>query len=162
MGERGFALTELITVMVILGILLAVATLDFSSMNRKARIERQTRELFSDLNQARVDSVFMKKRHKIVMQPNSYTFFRFSSADENRTTGGTVVQTRTVSYQMTKENGTSSIADRIFEFDIRGFTNDLDTIRINPAGTTAQVDCIVVHTGRTNLGKIENNACVLK
>ncbi len=161
-NRRGFSLVELIVVIAIIAILLTIVTLDFSSMNRKAQIERQTRELFSDLNKARLDSVFMKQRHKIVMQPNGYTFFRFSSADESRTTGGTVIQTRNVTYQMTKVNGTTSIADRIFEFDTRGFTNDLDTIRINPADTAAQVDCIVVHTARTNLGKIENNACVLK
>jgi len=95
------------------------------------------------------------------MQPKGYTFFRFSSLNESRITGGTPLFTKAVTYQMTKENG-ASIANRIFEFDIRGFTNDLDTIRVNPSGTSAQVDCIVVHNARTNLGKMENNACVLK
>jgi prepilin-type N-terminal cleavage/methylation domain-containing protein len=162
MNGKGFALTELIVVIAIIATLLTIATLNFSSMSKKAQIERQTRELFAELNQARMDSVFMKKRHKMIMQPNSYTFARFSSADEDRTAGGTTVRTKTVTYQMTKENGSTSIANKIFEFDIRGFTNDLDTIRINPSGTAAQVDCIVVHNGRTNLGKIESNACVLK
>lgn len=162
MKPKGFALTEVIVVIAILATLLTIATIDFNSWTKKSQVERQTRELFADLNQARMDSFFMKKRHKVVMQPQGYVFYRFSSADESRTTGGTQLLSKTVSYQMTKENGTTSIADRIFEFDIRGFTNDLDTIRVNATGISAQVDCIVVHYGRTNLGKIENNECVLK
>lgn len=168
MNAKGFALTELIVVIGIIAVLLSIATMDFGSMNKKAQIERQTRELFADFNQARLDSVFMKKRHKIEMQPNGYTFSRFSSADEDLTTGGTVIQTKTVAYQMTKADGTTSIANKIFEFDIRGFTDDLDinddpyAIRINPSGTSAQMDCIMVDFARTNLGKIESNACVLK
>ncbi len=161
MGVRGFSLVELIVVVGIFATLLTIATLDFNAWTKKAQVERQTRELFADLNQARTDSFFMKKRHKMVMQPKGYTFSRFSSLDESRTTGGTALATKALTYEMTKENGTS-IANRIFEFDIRGFTNDWDTIRVNPSGTSAQVDCIVVHSGRTNLGKIENNDCVLK
>ena len=161
MNIRGFSLVELIVVVAIIATLLTIATLDFNAWTRRAQIERQTRELFADLNQARTDSFFMKKRHKVVMQPKGYTFSRFSSFDESRTTGGTALATKALTYEMTKESG-ASIANRIFEFDIRGFTNDLDTIRVNPSGTSAQVDCIVVHYGRTNLGKMENNACVLK
>ncbi len=161
MNIRGFSLVELIVVVAIIATLLTIATLDFNAWTRRAQVERQTRELFGDLNQARTDSFFMKKRHKVVMQPKGYTFSRFSSLDESRMTGGTPLFTKALTFEMTKENG-ASIANRIFEFDIRGFTNDLDTIRVNPSGTSAQVDCIVVHYGRTNLGKMENNACVLK
>ncbi|CAH2030121.1 pilus assembly FimT family protein [Trichlorobacter ammonificans] len=159
---RGFALLELVVVLGIIGILLTLVTLNFTSWSRKSQIERQTRELFADLNQARTDSIFMKKRHKVVLQPQSYTFYRFSSADENRSTGGTALFTKPLAYPLTKASG-ASIANRIFEFDIRGFTNDLDTIKITaPSDIRAQVDCIVVHYGRTNLGRMENNACALQ
>jgi len=56
MGVRGFSLMELMVVLAIFATLLSIATLDFNAMTKKAQIERQTRELFADLNQARTDS----------------------------------------------------------------------------------------------------------
>jgi type II secretion system protein H len=160
MNNNGFSLVELVVVLAILGILASIVTMDFNAYTRKAQIERQTRELFGDLNQARIDSMHRKQRHSIVLEPNSYVFKRYSSENEN-STEGTVLQTRNVSYEITKENGSSASSD-VTEFDIRGFTNDLDTFRINPVGTEAQVNCIIIATGRTNLGKMENGSCVFK
>jgi prepilin-type N-terminal cleavage/methylation domain-containing protein len=160
MDNKGFALLELLVVILIMGTLMTIATLEFNSWQKRAQIERQTRELFADLNQARMDSFHLKKRHSIVMQPGSYTFRRYSSENENHF-AGTAVRIRNVSYQITKASG-SSAADDVVEFDIRGFTNDWDTYRINPIGTAALVDCIVIATGRTNLGKMEGTSCVVK
>jgi prepilin-type N-terminal cleavage/methylation domain-containing protein len=160
MKEKGFSLVELVVVIAIMGTLMTIATLNFNAWQKKTQIERQTREMFADINQARIDSFHRKLRHSIVMQPNSYTFRRYSSENESRS-AGTTVQTKNVSYQITKESG-STFTDDITEFDIRGFTNDNDIFRINPADSAAQVDCIVITTGRTNLGKMENESCVIK
>lgn len=160
MNARGFSLVELVVIIAIMTTLMTIATMDFNAWQKKAQIERQTRELFTDLNKARIDSLHSKHRHSIVMQPDSYTFKIYSSNNESRF-AGTDIQTRKVSYQITKRTG-STAANDVIEFDIRGFTNDNDTYRINPIGTAAQVDCIIIATGRTNLGKMENGACVPK
>ncbi len=160
MNDKGFSLVELLVVIAIMGVLITIATLDFNAWQKKTQIERETRELFADLNQARIDSFHTKKRHSIVMQPISYTFRSYSSENEDRFAGTTVL-TKNVSFQITKASG-SSAADDVTEFDIRGFTNDNDTFRINPVGTAAQVDCIVIATGRTNLGKMQNGSCVVQ
>jgi len=160
MNDKAFSLVELVVVIAIMGTLMTIVTLNFNDWQRKAQIERQTRELFADLNQARIDSLQSKKRHSIVMQPNSYIFKRYSSENEDRD-AGTAVLTRNVSYQITKETG-SSITNEVTEFDIRGFTNDNGTFRINPVGTSALVDCILISVGRTNLGKMENDLCIAK
>lgn len=153
---NGFSLVELIVVMAIVGTLLATATLSFNSFQRKAKIESQTQEIFSDLNNARLTAMYQKKRQALVFQPTNYQFKSYSTENENRITGGTTQFTKDVSYQITKKSG-AVLADRIIEFNIRGFTSDIDTIRVNPVNSGASYDCIVIHDARTNLGKMDAN-----
>lgn len=163
MNNRGFTLVELIVVVVIIGIISTIAMISFSSWNRKAQIERQTRELFTDLNSARTESIFQKKRHAVILQPGSFITKRYSSPDEDRfgdTTKG-VVLSKNLAYSITRPSG-SSLADRVIEFDVRGFTYDKETISVNPFESGAQTDCIVISDGRINLGKMEGTSCVQK
>jgi type II secretion system protein H len=166
MSQRGFTLIELILVLVITGILLSVGTLNFTDWVRKTHIEKQTREFLSDLNTARSESIFRKMRHSIVLNGNAtgYTFRRYSSENEDRSTGGTDIFTKPTSYQFSKEDG-SSAASRTFLFDVRGFAStisDTGTIRINPVNSGAAFDCVVIATSRTNIGKMEGGSCVQK
>jgi len=183
MKQNGFALTELIIVIVILTTLVSIATLSYNNMQRKANTERYTREFFADLNTARSDSIFRKNRHSIVINgaANGYAFRRYSSENESRTTGGQsnplvgqppqygIVFTKTIPLVLSKEDGTSAAGD-IFQFDTRGFAagaqlatpEDIGIIRINPVGTGAIVDCVVITESRTNLGRMEGANCVQK
>lgn len=164
MNQRGFTLLELIVVLAVMGILLSIAAINFSNWMRKAQIEKQTREFISDLNTARSESIFRKKRHSIVLNgaATGYTFRRYSSQDEDRSTGGTDILTKTASYQFSKEDG-SSAASRTFLFDTRGFAatiSDTGTIRVNPVNSGAAFDCVVIATSRTNIGKMVGGSCV--
>lgn len=160
LGNKGFSLIELLVVIALIAIGLSVSTLNFSQWVKKNSIEKQTKELFTDLNDARVKSIYLKKRHSIVFQPNSYIFKEYSSLNDHRVTGGELLSTKSISNQMTKEDGTSSIADVIIEFDIRGLTYDNNTIRFNPINSGAAYDCIVISEARTNLGQMgTGNVC---
>lgn len=159
-GNRGFSLVELMIVVAIIGISAAIATLNFNQWTKKTNIEKQARELHADLNDARMQSVFLKKRHRIIMQPTSYLFKRYSSENEASAAGQTL-SNKTVSYQMTTAAG-GNIADIFFEFDTRGFTSNLNTIRVNPASVGAAFDCVVISNTRTNLGRMEGANCVQK
>ena len=162
MNRHGFTLIELMVVISLIGIVLAIATLNFSSMNRKAGIERQTREILADLNTARLDSIYRKQRHALIFQPASYIMKRYSSQDEPYHGGDltkNIVLSKTLTYQITKESG-STLADRIIEFDTRGFTADMETVRVNPSYSGAAFDCIVISTGRTNIGNMQGGSCV--
>jgi len=154
MSKAGFTLIELIVTMVIIGILLAIATLNFNSMQRKAQIESETRQVFADLNSARLNAIYLKKRNRITFQPGSYAMKNYTS-DNEAPAAGTAVYARTVPYQLSLVNG-GSIANAIAEFDSRGLATDQTTLNIfyvNPVKSGATVDCIAVGTAKTNMGQ---------
>jgi prepilin-type N-terminal cleavage/methylation domain-containing protein len=162
----GFSLVELIVVILIIGVLLSIGGINFRDWVQKSQIERQAREMLADLNSARSESIFRKKRHSIVMNSTAtgYVLKRYSSENESRTTGGTVLSSKTNSYQYAKESG-SSAADLIIQFDILGFAatpSDLNTLRVNPIYSGAAFDCLVISNSRTNIGKMESGSCVQK
>jgi prepilin-type N-terminal cleavage/methylation domain-containing protein len=163
MNNRGFSLVELVVIISIIGILSTIAALSFSSWMLKANIEKQTREMFTDLNSARSNSIYQKKRHGMILQPSSYIIKRYSSADESRTGDATkgVILTKNLTYPITSESG-GSLANQIIEFDIRGTTNDLVDIRATPVNSGSPYDCIVISVTRINLGRMEGGACVQK
>lgn len=164
MNKKGFSLVELIVVMGIIGTILGIATLNFNNWMRKSQIERQTRELFTDLNTARTESIYRKMRHSLVFNTDGtgYIMKRYSSLNES-TSAGTTINTKLTTYLITKRTGSNfNLSDKTFMFDTRGMTNDWNTVRSNPVDTGASVDCIVISDARTNMGKMENGSCVFK
>lgn len=168
MNQRGFSLIELVVVLVIMGILFSIVAINFSAWTRKAQMEKQAREFLSDLNTARSESVFRKRTNSIVINGSAtgYAFRRYSSLNENLTSGGTQVFTKSTGYQFSMEDGSSAAGQNI-QFDMRGFAatpSDTDTIRIriNPINSGAAFDCVVIATSRINIGKMEGASCVQK
>lgn len=149
MKRAGFSLVELVVILAIMGILFSIASLNYSQWLKKAQIESKTREIYDAINEARLNSVYTKKRHRVTFQPNSYVLKRYETGDD---AVGTDVYSRNISYSLSLSGG-DSIADIFFEFDIRGTTNQLNTIYLNPVASGAAFDCIVVHVARTNMGQ---------
>ncbi len=157
----GFSLIELIIVIAIMGIAMAIATLNFHSWQVKNRVEGQTREIFADLNEARTNSFTQKKQHGIVFQPNSYVIMSYSSASAAAAplTAGNTLATKNMKYGLTKSG--ASIVDTPVVFETTGITFNWFTIFVNQSGTdqSAAVNCIVISTARVNMGKINGTAC---
>jgi len=161
MKVKGFTLIEVLVTMVILGILLSIAVPSYNHWVLKNNVERQARELLADLNTARLDSVYRKKPHSIVLNPDNYVLKRYSSANENQISGGTAVLSKTVRYEISSMSG--AFSGQHIVFDTRGFVEmGNNTIKINYSNSGAAFDCIVVSEGRTNIGKVESNVCVQK
>jgi len=153
---RGFALTELIVVVAIIGILLTIGTMNFHSWIEKSQIERETRELYTDINRMRLDAIHTKKRQSIVLEPNQYVLKNYSTENENRL-AGRVIATKAVKYRLSKP--AADFSGALYLCNTRGFMDSGDTIVVNPTGSGASYDCIVLSIGRANMGKMKSGTC---
>ena len=160
MNTRGFTLVELMVVIALIGIILAITTLDFGSMQRKGQIEKQTREIHSDLVTLRIDAIQKKRRSAAFLGPRQIQFRSYSSNAENVLTGGTPMSTKNLPFEIRSLSGSTLnaldiTADRV-EFDTRGYTNSNITIVALPVQYGGGDNCIIVNTARTNIGRMDD------
>lgn len=80
MRARGFTLIELLVVIVIIGVILAVATLSVGVLGRDTEVEDQTRRLYVVLTQAREEAELQGRDLGLLIEPDSYRFMRFDYA----------------------------------------------------------------------------------
>lgn len=162
MRDKGFTLVELIVVIGLAAILLALSTLNFNEWMTRRQVERQTRELYSDLMELRVASMTRKQRTAVFFGPQQLRFMTYSSPDEDVIIGGTPrepMNGKTLRYEIRKGVDLEAFdidSDNI-AFDTRGFTNDMMTIVVVPLQSSGGENCIVVSAGRTNIGRIDND-----
>ena len=152
MKSRGFALTELIVVIAIIGIILAITSINFGSWMRKYGVEAQIKEMHNDLSDVRLKAVHSKMRHEVVLNPSSYTFVRYSS--EGAT--GTTVFRKDLKYPVKRFSSgvLQDFTGDLMRINTRGYTFDPYTIVI-PGQANAGTDCLVVSTTRVNMGKYD-------
>ena len=158
----GFSLVELLITIAIMGIVMSISTISFNSWIRKSNIEKQTRELFSDITEARTNAFTQKIVYGIVFQPTSYAMKTYSSEVEYKSNSaavanGVVVARKSLKYSLTKAG--ADISNTPVVFDTTGFTNDLFTIYVNPATEPAALNCVVLSASRVNMGKINGTNC---
>jgi prepilin-type N-terminal cleavage/methylation domain-containing protein len=102
-GMRGVTLPELLVVIVIMAIITGFASLS-SDMIRRERVASATRELYADLQKARVDSMTQEGMGFGIRleSANSYVIFKFNDCNEDYTydpstcTGGAREETEIV------------------------------------------------------------------
>jgi prepilin-type N-terminal cleavage/methylation domain-containing protein len=151
MRQDGFSLVELITVMTLIGILLAIGTLDFNRMTRKYAVDNQTRSLYTDLMDARLKSMYKKKSHYVKLTVD--TFSMYSSVDAGGNPLGLALS-KGLKQQITW--GTPNT----IEFNSQGLTTDIGSICVADVGNPGANDSIVISMTRINMGKRKSDgAC---
>lgn len=144
MRQNGFSLIELIVVMSIIGILLSIATLNFSQWQRKSGIENQTKMLYSDLMTVRSEALFRKQDRSITL-----TATQFSVFPGNDITAPPVLQ-RNLSFPVTWLPTGASLR---IDFDTRGIPAPERSICVEPDDNPGTYDSIVVSSTRIKMGK---------
>jgi len=170
-GLAGFSLIELLISISVMAILMATATISFNSWQTKNKMEAQTREIFADLEEARIKAFTQKKVHGVVYQPNSYVMKSYSSEAEyspiaNAQTKGTIIATKNFKFGLTLGDLTTDITNATVLFDTTGFTNLATGFKVivNPVDASPSVNCVVISAARVNMGKwnVSTSKCDFK
>lgn len=161
-SERGFSLIELIVIIAIISLLLSIATLDFSSWQKKYNIESQTKAMLTDITEARLQAMHRKNSVTITLNTNLYIFRRFSSSGD---AAGTIFMTKQLKYPVQRftSGALTNFSNTVLTIDERGYlgSNDYLTIAVAPNQTGASLNCLSVHGSQTNIGKINGANCEL-
>jgi len=159
MGKRGFSLIELIIVIGLIAIMLSLATIEFGTWQRKSIVERYTKELYSDIQDARMKAAFTKRVQRLEFGAQQVVFRSFSSAGD---VAGTIVSTKRFPLAFTRNLSDSPAPADLVDFDTRGIMSS-PIVQVICFTTTvdAAYDALIITPALTSMGKVTNrgNAC---
>ena len=153
MNNRGFTLIELFVAIAIITTLLLIAVMDFGAMQRKAQVDRFTKELYGDLQEARMRAAFTRQPQGVALGVNAAgksqaVFRRFLHENDSV---GVVTETKNYPF-LFQENAAGAI-----RFNTRGVMSGAITKVICAAPNVgATHDALIVDNAVTNLGKWTN------
>lgn len=162
MKGNGFALTELIVVVAIIGTLLSIATIGFNSWTRKYGTEAQVKELLADITAVRLRAIETKQRHQLTLNPGAISAAFWTDA-------GVLTPlpafSKTLKYpiQQFSSGVLSALSNTTLVFNERGYLPAAGlTIAVGDLQSGAALNCLVIHTARINMGRINGNSCDLQ
>ncbi len=117
------------------------------------KIERQAKEMYVDLMNARARAMERNRDHFVVVSTNNYQIFEDTNENGTYNAGtDTAIAGFTNPKTLTYPLDPSSFAGTV-TMDIRGIVSPNNTILFNIGTNNPDYDCIVLFTTRINIGK---------
>lgn len=146
MRNRGFTLVELVVVIGISGILLAIGTLQFNSMNQKSAVEGEVRTIYSNLTDVRLEAMYTKTKRGVFFNG---TQMKIYASDDFTAPPVSVVN---LSFPVVVSSGASRVV-----YEAGGIMTAAErSICVEPGGAPANVgviDSVVVSAVTNRMGK---------
>lgn len=155
-GQKGTTLAELIVVLAVSGTLATVLGISFDGWKCGYEIESATKEIYSDLMDARVRALQRNRTHFVRLSNTRYVVFEDSHPAPD---GNNNLETAKDTQLMQKDIDErypitwSGRRDKTIAFTHRGVSNDNKTICIF-SGSEPDYDCVEVSRTRINIGKL--------
>lgn len=161
-NSRGFTLVELLTGIIIIGVLGVSLGFAYTGWMGRYKVEKQTKEIYFDMISARMMAMNRNQAYFADFR-NSKTYRIVEDTNENNAINendDTVLPSfpKTVEYD-NMANGSGIPVT--FRFNKRGLISPLRTISITH-DTDPDYDCIVISTTRINIGRMSGESCVKK
>lgn len=165
-GEKGFTLIEMVIVVAIFGILLAIAAISASVWIPRYNVESQTKQLYSDLMNARVSAMERNRMFFVTLLPantaNQYSIYEDNwpspDGNEQQDPQDRLVTQTTVKYLLVSNPTTTS-----FSFAGSGMASAATDIWCKSTANPA-TDCIGLAPTRILMGKWNGttNTCTVQ
>ncbi len=176
MNRRGFTMVEMLIVLIIIGIIMAIAIPQYGQYITRRVKERQIREIQSEISSFRLSSIHQKEQHRILIGPQLLHFQRLNTIPPVPVwepvlgaappVGSGVPPAKVLSNEIQRLAGgvlaPYDINVHQILFDERGYADEfnLTTIVVVPVDTNIGDSCIIVDRARNNLGRMINaNTC---
>jgi len=163
MREDGVTLTELLVVVSIIGILTVALGFSFRGWMTNYRIETTTKQLYSDLMEARTRAMTRNTMHFVTLSTRSYQIYEDTNGNNAADAGAGdnpvpgYANPKTVQYDL---GWTGDVV-----FNTRGLSSSSATITVPltiPSDTNPDYDCVLVYESRIQMGKMSGGVCGAK
>lgn len=157
MKARGYSLVEMVVVIGIISILLAIATLRFNEYSKRYGMEAQTRMIYRELLQARINALYQRRSTRVKLYPNRFEVY---SSTQDDTAGVAPVRTQALSFPIVCTGDEDPTEGYPVDFDSKGLVT-WRSICVDQSDGLAAVDSIVTWRTRLRIGKKEKgDACI--
>lgn len=136
-SDRGFTLTELMVVIVIIGVIAAISAPTFTGLLTRYRLESSLQQLLGAINEAQRLAMLRSQSCRIIINPNT------SNITTNK--AGCLLRDRSFNKNITIRSNFPGATPNIL-FSYKGSTTRMGTIVLSSNNTNAQ-KCFVISLG---------------